>query len=176
MASLVDCEHAINWSQTGLKFLKWIHVVFVVGWVCASIVAGFSEGWYHMFIMFLEPILIALEGDATNRVIIYKGHVLGDAKVTMRVIKFTLFIIFACAAVNVAHFVVSVIEAAQCTSIFCSNTFWFLVVFIIWLGLLIFLECVEFYFFYVYLQHIKVFDHVHRNTTKPVMTYRRINV
>lgn len=172
MINISDIDHAINWSQLGLKFLKWIHVVFIVGWVVGSIVDGFSEGWYHMFIMFLEPILIALQSDSVSKVLIVRGLVVGETKHLHSLIKFTIFVTFACFAVNIAHFIVSIVEVVQCTSVFCINTYWFLVTFIVWLGLLIFLEGVEMYFFFVYLQHVRVLDHYEKRRG----THKKVNV
>ena len=154
-----DVMHANNWSQTGLKFLNYIHVVLITGWVGAAIVSNFSEGVMHMFAMLLEPFLLKLESDATGYgLAVINNCLTADTKHRPRLIKFVLFMIFLCCGINLAHLIVSIVEAVQCTSQFCESTYWFLIVFIAWLGVLVILEAIEFYFFIVYLRHMTILE------------------
>lgn len=121
-------------------------------------IGGFCEGILHIPPIAWEILLISILSDCLGFMIeVTPGtnlYIPADVNFKVKVIAWTIFVEFVGIALNITHLVFTSIELAQCTSMLCENTYWFLVIFDIVLGLLVIIEVCEVVFLFKYKYHV----------------------
>lgn len=158
MFTAKDLERGVMWSQVGLTFLSYCHMILVVAWAIGGLLDGFSNGILHVPPIAYEIILVKLISDtigfgvdAVNRQFI----VAVDKKHRTIVLLGVMLVIGI--VLNLIHLVFTSIELNKCESVLCDNNYWFLFIFAFILGILAVLEGVMLWFFVRYHQHLKLF-------------------
>lgn len=159
MISAKDIKIAITWSQTGLAFLSWIHVVLVAAWAAGGLLDGFSNGILHVPPLVYEIILVKFVSDTIG----FGVHALqrdfyAETRYKHQMILVTGFLLVIGIIINVTHLVFTAIELYKCESLLCDNNFWFLFIFAFIVGLLAVFEGILLWFFVVYDRHLKHFN------------------
>lgn len=159
MISAKDVKIAITWSQTGLAFLSWIHVVLVAAWAVGGLLDGFSNGILHVTPILYEIILIKFIAETIGFGInALKQRFVADTHNKHQMILVTGFLLVIGIIINVTHLVFTGIELNTCDSLLCDNNFWFLFIFAFIIGLLAVFEGIMLWFFVIYDRHLKHFN------------------
>ena len=159
MISAKDIKIAITWSQTGLAFLSWIHVVLVAAWAAGGLLDGFSNGILHVTPLLYEILLAKFIAETIGfGVNAINGQFAVETRNKHQMILVTGFLLVVGIIINVAHLIFTAIELNKCESVLCDNNFWFLFIFAFIVGILAVLEGILLWFFVVYDKHLRYFN------------------
>jgi hypothetical protein len=159
MISAKDVKIAITWSQTGLTFLSWIHVVLVVAWAAGALLDGFSNGIFHVTPILYEILLIKFIAETIGFGInAIRQQFAIDTHNKHQMILVVGFLLVIGIIINVTHLVFTGIELEKCESLLCDNNYWFLFIFAFILGILAVIEGIMLWYFIVYDRHLKHFN------------------
>jgi len=154
-----DIKVAITWSQTGLTFLSYAHMILVVAWAMGGLLDGFSNGILHVPPLAYEIILVKLISDTIGFGLSITGQSFVVAtKMKHRMIVLVGVLLVIGIALNITHLVFTAIELSQCTSLLCNNNYWFLFVFAFILSFIILFEAILLWYFVKYNRYVKLFQ------------------
>ena len=144
----MDIKHAIEWSQTGLAFLSYVHTALLVGWGFGPLVNGFSNGIFHAVPLAYEILALKILSDTIGFGLnLINGKWVAEATLKIRMINLSVFVFVIAIALNITHFVFTVIEVVDTVS-------GFLIFFSVLLGILTLLECVYIYYLLKYKRYL----------------------
>jgi hypothetical protein len=147
----MDIMYAIEWSQTGLAFLSYVHTALLVGWGFGPLVNGFSNGIFHAVPLAYEIFALKILSDTIGFGLnLINGKWVAEAILKIRMIKFSVFVFVVAIALNITHFVFTIIEVVDTV----GDLHGFLIFFSVLLGTLTLLECVYVYYLLKYKRYL----------------------
>ena len=165
-----DIKITLNWCATGLEFLTWGHASIIIAWGVALLVIGFANGIWHGTPIAYEILLVKFMASTISYGLSLSGDKItfvSNLKSKVVIVNIIIFLLVVGIGLNITHLVFSSIEISGCTSQFCINDYWFLLVFLFILGALIIIELILIYFFWKFGKYIQASLDILNNKKNP---------
>lgn len=141
MSASLHYDTLLGSTQTWLLFLSWIYTFLLSAWALVALLRDFSHGLLHVAPLALELLALASVFSALTLGVVSRGAQLRtDTRNKLVATLAARILVILSIALNVVHIVFGIIEAVDCATVFCMGTQWFLIVFVIVLGILVVLK------------------------------------